>query len=990
MSIKEKEIENELIKKLVELKYVRRDDIKDRISLEANFRKKFESLNKVKLTDTEFARLLNEIITPDVFVAAQRLREYNTFRRDDDTPLQYTLVNTKDWCKNEYEVVNQLRLNTDESYQRYDVTLLINGLPLVQIELKGLKIIPHKAVKQIVRYKNEPGNGFANTLLCFMQIFVVSNRSTTWYFANNKDEHFSFDEEERFLPIYQHADVNNRKITHLHDFADNFLEKCNIGTMISRYMVLVASDQELMIMRPYQIYAVKAIVECIQQNRGNGYVWHTTGSGKTLTSFKASTLLKDNPGIAKCVFVVDRKDLDKHTRDEFNKFQEGCVEENTNTNVLVKRLVSEDYANKIIVTTIQKLGLALDENKRPGNQNRLNALRDKRIVFIFDECHRSQFGENHKTIREFFPIAQLFGFTGTPIFEQNALYKSIDGTKASHVTTEDIFQKRLHEYTIANAIDDNNVLRFHIDHFTKKAIQETKTDRQTSFDETKVKKNVINRILDKHDSVTDNRRFNAFLATDSINDAIEYYELFEEIQNKHKTTDGSYTPFNVVCIFSPPAEGNGDIKQLQADLPQERADNKEDPQRKKNALDAIISDYNSRYGTDHKLTEFDRYSKDVQQRIKDQKYSNRELPFEKKIDIVIVVDMLLTGFDSKYLKVLYVDKDLKQHGMIQAFSRTNRTLNKTKPFGNILDFRGLESEVDEAISLFSGSYESPPREIWLVEPASVVIKKFEEAIYKFKNFMKDQNLGFKPEEISNLRGDEARISFINHFREVRRLKKQIDQYTDIESDQQKHIETIITTDDLDGFHGRYIETYKRLKPKESTSEQVELLDFELILFSSTLVDYDYIMKLITSYSEQDPDKQKMTRLQLINMLKSSANLMDEHDDIEAYIDTLTVGEGLSELEIREGFAKFKKQKSNNELVALGSSYGFADGVLQDFVDDILDRFIFDGQKLTELFAPLNFGWKERVQKEKAFMEQLAPFLRKQAEGREISGLEAYE
>jgi len=990
MTKEEAEIENELILKLVELKYVRRDDIKDRTTLENNFRKKFELLNKVKLTDAEFTRLLNEIITPDVFVAAQRLREYNTFHRDDGTPLQYMLVNTKDWCKNEYEAVNQLRIDTDESYQRHDVSLLINGLPLVQIELKTLNITPQKAVEQIVRYKNEPGNGFTNTLLCFMQIFIVSNRSTTWYFANNQDRHFAFNAEERFLPVYQHADRNNRKISSLDEFAESFLQKCSLGEMISRYMVLVASEQELMIMRPYQIYAVRAIVECIQQNRGNGYVWHTTGSGKTLTSFKASTLLKDNPEIAKCVFVVDRKDLDKHTRDEFNKFQEGCVEENTSTRVLVQRLLSEDYANKIIVTTIQKLGLALDENKRPGYQNRLKSMQDKRIVFIFDECHRSQFGENHKTIRKFFPIAQLFGFTGTPIFEENAFSQSIDGTRASHVTTEDIFQKRLHEYTIANAIDDDNVLRFHIDHFAKKAIEKTKTDRKTSFDETKVKENIINRILDTHDSVTDNRRFNAFLATDSIEDAIVYYELFEKIQKKHKTTGGNYVPLNIACIFSPPAEGNKDIKQLQDDLAQEREDNKENPRNKKEALDAIISDYNSRYGTDHKRTEFDRYSKDVQQRIKDQKYSNRELPHEKKIDIVIVVDMLLTGFDSKYLKALYVDKELKQHGMIQAFSRTNRILNATKPFGNILDFRGLESQVDEAISLFSGSCESPPRKIWLVEPAPVVIEKYEEAVDKFKKFMTGQNLTFAPEEISNLKGDEARISFVNYFKEVRRLKKQIDQYTDIDEDQQDYIETIITTDDLDGFHGRYIETYKRLKPKETSSEQVVLLDFELVLFSSTLVDYDYIMKLIARYSEQDPEKQNMTRTQLVNMLKSSASLMDEHDDIEAYIDTLRVGEGLSEQEIREGFAKFKKEKSRDELSTIAKNYGFEDSVLQGFVDDVLDRMIFDGQELTELCAPLNLGWKERVQKEQALMKQLVPFLRKQAGGREISGLEAYE
>ena len=324
----------------------------------------FESLNKVHLSDSEFARLRDEIVNADVFIAAKTLRERNTFQREDGTPLQYTLVNIKDWCKNEFEVINQLRINTDNSHHRYDVILLINGIPVVQIELKTHQIVTRCAMEQIVNYKNDPGNGYTNTLLCFMQMFIVSNEINTLYFANNQKQHFSFNADERFLPIYQLADEDNSKIAHLHDFADKFLAKCTLGQMISRYMVLVASEQKLMIMRPYQIYAVKAIVDCIHENRGNGYIWHTTGSGKTLTSFKASTLLKDNPDIEKCLFVVDRKDLDRQTREEFNKFQAGCVEENTNTEALVRRMLSEDYADKVIVTTIQKLGLALDEGSK--------------------------------------------------------------------------------------------------------------------------------------------------------------------------------------------------------------------------------------------------------------------------------------------------------------------------------------------------------------------------------------------------------------------------------------------------------------------------------------------------------------------------------------------------------------------------------------------------------------------------------------------------
>src|SRR5882724_7382139 len=468
MTTKESQIETDFIAKLEGLKYAPRPDIRDREALEKNFRQRFEDLNRVHLTDSEFSRLRDEIVTDDVFAAAKFLRERNTFQREDGTPLHYTLVNIKDWCKNSFEVVNQLRINTQNSHHRYDVILLINGVPIVQIELKSLDVSPRRAMQQIVDYKNDSGNGYTNTLLCFVQLFVVSNKTNTWYFANNHRQHFNFDADERFLPIYQFAGENNQKIVHLDDFAERFLAKCTLSEMVSHYMVLVASEQKLLMMRPYQIYAVQAIVDCIHQNRGNGYIWHTTGSGKTLTSFKASTLLKDNPDIEKCLFVVDRKDLDRQTREEFNKFQEKCVEENTNTETLVRRMLSDDYADKVIVTTIQKLGLALDGTYKKNYKERLEPLSKKRIVFIFDECHRSQFGDNHKAIKEFFPNAQLFGFTGTPIFDENATYNIREGEYASYKTTQDIFQKRLHAYTITHAIDDKNVLRFHIDYFKGK------------------------------------------------------------------------------------------------------------------------------------------------------------------------------------------------------------------------------------------------------------------------------------------------------------------------------------------------------------------------------------------------------------------------------------------------------------------------------------------------------------------------------------------
>jgi len=1229
--VREEHIESDFIRKLVDLKYTDRPDIRDRSTLEHNFRQKFEALNRVTLTDGEFPRLLEEIITPDVFTASRTLRQINSFTRDDGTPLNYTLVNIKDWCKNTFEVVQQLRINTDYSHHRYDVILLINGVPVVQVELKTLGINPRRAMEQIVDYKNVPGNGYTKTLLCFLQLFIVSNRTNTYYFANNNARHFAFNQDERFLPIYQFADEHNKKITHLDDFAGTFLIKCTLGQTISRYMVLIASEQKLIMMRPYQVYAVKQIVDSIHQDCGNGYIWHTTGSGKTLTSFKASTLLKDNPDIEKCLFVVDRKDLDRQTREEFNKFQEGCVEENTNTASLVRRLLSDDYADKVIVTTIQKLGLALDENSKRSKQRKKNdqltykeqlqSLSNKRIVFIFDECHRSQFGENHQAIKEFFPKAQLFGFTGTPIFEANATAQKIEDEQASMRTTVDLFQKQLHAYTITHAIEDANVLRFHIDYYkvagasSSKApskseqdapatweyfnplteidirsgdhlphweqgsvwcfvtfrladslpqaiVDELKEERERwkqihdldnlspaelaeyhrlfsdryeallnagsgscvlrdevnakivrdalqhfegqrylldefvimpnhvhvlvkpmkghglpdithswksftanqinkrlgktgqfwqheSYDHivrherameairryirenpivagassskvptvagassskarpmreqdapaTVPKRAVIEAILTKHDMATGGRRFNALLATASINDAIEYHGLFTTLQAEKHAANPDWVPLNIACVFSPPAEGDKDVQQIQEDLPQEKEDNAVEPEKKKAALKAILADYNTRYGSNHTVGEFDLYYQDVQKRIKDQQWPNADHPHAQKIDITIVVDMLLTGFDSKYLSTLYVDKNLKHHGLIQAFSRTNRVLNGTKPFGNILDFRQQQDAVDAAIALFSGENAGPKaREIWLVDKAPVVIEKLQGAVQKLDAFMKSQGLDCAPEAVPNLKGDDARAAFINHFKEVQRLKTQLDQYTDLSDDNAATIEHILPKENLLGFRGAYLETAQRLKAQQKPgsadvpvgSSPIDQIDFEFVLFASAVIDYDYIMGLIARFTAQTPGKQKMSREQLVGLIQSDAKFMDEREDISAYIVTLKAGEALSETTIRDGYQRFKADKQSADLADLAQRHGISTAALHTFVYGILQRMIFDGEQLGDLMAPLGLGWKARTHAELALMAELTPLLRKRAQGRDISGLNAYE
>ena len=1148
----ERDLEESLVTKLRDLKYEYRPDIRDRAKLAANFREKFEALNGVNLTDREFQRLLDEIVTPDVYEAARSLRNREAFIRDDGTPLNYTLVNIKDWCKNHFEVVNQLRINTDNSHHRYDVILLINGVPVVQIELKTLGISPRRAMEQIVDYKNDPGNGYTKTLLCFVQLFIVSNHTDTWYFANNNARHFTFDADERFLPIYQCAAEDNTKITHLDDFADRFLAKCTLGQMISKYMVLIASEQRLLMMRPYQIYAVKAIVDCIDQNCGNGYIWHTTGSGKTLTSFKASTLLKTNESIHKCLFVVDRKDLDRQTREEFNRFQENCVEENTNTAALVRRLQSDDYADKVIVTTIQKLGLALDENSKRNKQNttqgrstfkqRLAQLREKRMVFIFDECHRSQFGENHKAIKGFFPNSQLFGFTGTPIFEDNATVKQLEGDVATLRTTNDLFQNELHAYTITHAIEDRNVLRFHVDYykpknapalktgetFSKQAVAQAILDkhdaatgsrrfnallatasindaieyykvfkelqaqcqaadpefvplkvaavfsppaegnpdvRQIQEDLPQEKENnrhdpegkktalkaiiadynqrygtnhdisnfdlyyqdvqqrikdqqfpnrdlpdkgaekiditgeIAQAILDKHDAATGSRRFNALLATASINDAIEYYKVFKELQAQCQAADPEFVPLKVAAVFSPPAEGNPDVRQIQENLPQEKENNRHDPEGKKTALKAIIADYNQRYGTNHDISNFDLYYQDVQQRIKDQQFPNRDLPDKgaEKIDITIVVDMLLTGFDAVYLNTLYVAKNLKHHGLIQAFSRTNRVLNGTKPYGHILDFRQQQDSVDAAIALFSGGQADRARQIWLVEKAPAVIHNFNQAVADLGEFMQSQGLEATPDQVNNLMGDDARAQFIKRFKEVQRLKTELDQYTDLTDEQREQIAQALRKDDLQAFRGAYLETAQRLKEQQGTpggneepaSLEVDQLDFEFVLFASAVIDYDYIMKLIARYSGQDPKKLAISREQLIGLIQSDAKFLDQRAEITEYVRSLKEGEGLDEAAVRAAYEQFKAQKQAREIERLAQTHGLATQSLSAFVDTILQRMIFDGEQLTDLMEPLGLGWRERRERELALMADLVPLLNKRAYGRDISGLNAY-
>lgn len=994
---KESQIEQHFIRHLEGLGYKYCKNIKDRASLEANFRNKFEALNNVRLTDGEFKRLMDNIVSSDVYKASKTLRDKVEVVHDDGTTQFYPLVNLQNWCKNDYEVINQLRINTHSSYHRYDVIILVNGLPLVQVELKAHGVSPRVAIKQIVDYKNDHENGYEHTLLAFMQLFIVSNEADTFYFANNPKEALTFDEKEQFLPICRWADEQNKKVANLHEFAREVLRKCTLGELISRYMVLVETERKLLIMRPYQIYAVKKMVECIENNSGNGYIWHTTGSGKTLTSFKAATLLKDNPHIAKCLFVVDRKDLDKQTREEFNKFQKDCVEENTNTGELVRRMLSDEYKDKIIVTTIQKLGLALDKKNQ-----RLDKLRERfagqRVVFIFDECHRSQFGEYHRAIRDFFPRAQLFGFTGTPIFAENATRTKIEGREASALTTEDIFQKPLHTYAITHAIEDKSVLPFDVSFY--------RLQRDGSFDTGNVpKKIIVEKILEVHDKVSDNRRFNALFATASINDAIEYCQAFDEIQFEREEADSNYKPLRIACLFSPPAEGNRDIMQIQEELDQERQDNRVDPLGKKEALRRIISMYNQTYNTQHCIEEFDRYNSDVQQRIKRQgrNVEPKKQKEEKKqwIDITIVVDMLLTGFDSKYLNTLYVDKGLQYHGLIQAFSRTNRVLNDRKPFGKILDFRAQSADaLNTAVKLFSGERDKSKdaAKIWLTKSAEEVVELLDVAVQRLYTMMKSHGLEPEPEEVPNLKGDAARAEFVEIFKDVQRPILQLDQYIDIPPELQARINAIMPPEKRLAFRTAYLELGRELRQKgaaespDDASDPTDVMqdiDFELVLFASAIIDYDYIISLIARMvNEEEPERREVTREEIIALLRSHSNLPEDREDILEFVRHPEAINGRTADEISDEFRRFREAKWHRQLQELAHRYGVDQEGLSEFIESTLQVMRYDDSHLSDLFTDEGLGWRDRVTKKNALRAELVPLIRLRAAGQEIDNLPA--
>lgn len=777
--------------------YIEINDVKE---LEQNFRNQVNLHNKVELkgkdlSDKEFEKLMIKISGKSVFQSAKELRQKHDIIRDDGTIAYIELFNTKEWCKNLFQVTHQTTVE-GKYVNRYDVTILINGLPLVQIELKRRGIDMKEAFDQIKRYKNHSYNG----LYRFIQLFVISNGVDTKYFANG-------DQELNYGFTFYWTDINNDRITNLEQFCTFFLDRCHIAKMIARYMIINETEKMLMVMRPYQVYAVESIVDRAINTSNNGYVWHTTGSGKTITSFKTSQILSLEPSINQVFFLVDRKDLDKQTLDEFNKFDPGCVDMTNETFKLVQQI--KDSTKPLIITTIQKMANACSN---PRYASVMEKYKDKKTVFIIDECHRSQFGDMHKQIAKTFTNAQYFGFTGTPRFEEN---KSQDGR-----STADIFEKCLHTYLIKDAINDGNVLGFSVDYVktiesniddsNDERVQAIDTD-EVFVDDTRIIM-IAQHIIDHHNIKTRDRKYNSLFAVSSIPMLTKYYDIFKKLDHNLK----------IGAIFTFSANEN--------------LDNKEEHSR--DTLERIIKDYNKMYNTNFTTNNFDAYFRDVCKKIKN-----------TDIDIVIVVDMLLTGFDAKRLNTLYIDKPLKFHSLIQAFSRTNRVESDTKPFGNIVCY-DLPSKfrVDEAVKLFS---QTDRTDTVIMAPYPDYLEKYIKAVNYLLTIAPNVD---SIQELEQDGSEENLKKFIIAFREVAKLLVSLKTFNEFDMNAE---EIPMTSQMFEDYKSKYYEIYRKLATSKEKSSILSDISFSLELIQTDKINVSYILNLIRNVDlTNEEQKQK--------------------------------------------------------------------------------------------------------------------------------------
>ncbi|PLT33638.1 type I restriction endonuclease subunit R [Bacillus sp. V5-8f] len=882
----EAQLEKNMIKQLVDQGY-EEVVINDEVALIQNFRIQLNRFNEKKLegqplTDTEFSRLLTMIDGKSIFDTGKILRDKLVFQRDDGTEVYLELFNTREWCKNYCQVTHQTTME-GKYKNRYDVTLLINGLPIVQVELKRRGLDFKEAFNQIQRYRKHSFRG----LFRFLQLFVISNGVDTKYFANS-------DGEILFGHTFYWSDTENNRITALHEFTETFLEKCHMAKMVARYMVLNETEKRLMVMRPYQVFAVEALIKRATETRNNGYIWHTTGSGKTLTSFKASQILANVPDIKKVFFLVDRKDLDTQTMEEFNKFEPESVDQTDRTDTLVEQI--KDLTKPLILTTVQKMANAV---KNPKYKEFMDQYRDQRVIFIIDECHRSQFGKMHREISKHFKHAQYFGFTGTPRFEEN---KSQDGR-----VTADIFEKSLHTYLIKDAIHDENVLGFSVEYiktvniiFDEKdqtKVQGILTD-EVLMDEERLEL-VANNIIEHHDRRAKSKGYTALFTVQSIPMLVKYYDIFKRLDHNLK----------IAAIFTFGAN--------------EESEGRDEHSR--DSLERFMKDYNAMYGTNFTTDKFASYFAHVSKGVKN-----------AQIDILIVVDMFLTGFDSKTLNTLYVDRNLKYHTLLQAFSRTNRVEKATKPYGNIVCFRNLKENTDEAIRLFSRTDGVD----------DVLMQSYEEYLKLFKTALGQvQRLAATPASVDALEREEEKHQFIIAFRDLTKYLVRLQTFNEFEFNADK---LGIEEQTYQDYKSKYLRIYDETKKTVNKESILADVDFSIELMHTDRINVSYIMNLIRNINFDD----EAERDEAVRKINSELNRAD-NEELRLKVDliknflaqvvpTLTNADSVDDT-----FNDFEQQERMREMESFAEEVGVPKDKLQGFIEEYEFSGIINHQEISD-------------------------------------------
>ena len=932
----EAELEASLVERLTTLGYSR-VTIRHDADLRANLKQQLEihnapALNGTPLSEGEFAKILNHLHKGNVFARAKTLRDRFQLARDDGTSCYIQFLDTAQWCQNQYQVTHQITVE-GRYKNRYDVTLPINGLPLVQIELKRRGMELKEAFNQINRYQRH--SFWAQSgLFNYIQIFVISNGVNTKYFANNR--------RQDFKQTFYWADADNNKISQLEDFAAQFLEKCHLSKMISKYIVLHESDKILMVLRPYQYHAAEAIARRVRESDKNGYVWHTTGSGKTLTSFKTAQLLTALDKVYKVLFVVDRADLDYQTTREFNYFSPGSVDGTDNTRELVKQLAGD---NKLIVTTIQKLNNAISYNRY---EKAVANLRDKRIVLIFDECHRSQFGDTHQRITRFFTRAQMFGFTGTPIFAANAV-RNVHGKR----TTADLFDQRLHQYVITNAIADDNVLRFSVEYWGKlKRKDGTLIDEQVHainrkefFENPERIENIVDWVIAHHDRKTHQRLFSAIFCVSSVHALITYYETFQR-----KKEAGAHN-LRVVTVFTYQAnEEDLEADGLIGDPNFDMAGNQgigEDPAKvhSREKLERFVADYNAMYHTQHSIKDsqaFYTYYKDIAKRMKER--DRADFQDKDRADILLVVNMFLTGFDAKKVNTLYVDKNLRQHGLIQAYSRTNRTLGERKSQGNIVCFRNLKQNTDAAIALFA---DPNAEEIILLGPLEDYIAQFNRQAQALTG------IAPTPQAVDQLISEDDQLKFVHIFRQLIRTLNVLNSFTEFDwqtlaLDRQR----------FEDYKSKYLDIYDRTRnrPDEGASI-IDEVDFELELIQRDEINVAYILRLLAELhqirqdAEQGAAVYEEKKQAIVALLNQETQLRSKRELIERFINEYMTAFD-ADVSIEDEFASYWSAQKEAALTELCE----AENLNREAVNTLIREYHFTGRqpRREAVFNALNF------------------------------------